>query len=77
MDFSLSGLNNYMSSELSKTYWLNEIYPKEIRNAHMNGDIHIHDLNAISVYCFSGDTRVSMVNGDNPTFKELVEKYSE
>ena len=28
--FSLQGLNNYVSSEVTKTYWLNKIYPKEI-----------------------------------------------
>ena len=30
MTFSLQGLNNYISSEISKIYWLNKIYPKEI-----------------------------------------------
>nr|HRC95962.1 ATP cone domain-containing protein [Coprothermobacter proteolyticus] len=34
MSFSLQGLNNYISSEISKVYWLNRIYPKEIRQAH-------------------------------------------
>ncbi|HUT84699.1 MAG TPA: ATP cone domain-containing protein, partial [Thermodesulfobacteriota bacterium] len=31
MAFSLQGLNNYVSSEVSKVYWLNEIYSPEIR----------------------------------------------
>ena len=31
MAFSLQGLNNYVSSEMSKVYWLNEVYPPEIR----------------------------------------------
>jgi len=30
MDYSLQGLNNYISSEVSKTYWLDEIYTPEI-----------------------------------------------
>jgi len=51
MSFSLQGLNNYVSSEITKTYWLNNIYPPEIRNAYINGDIHIHDLGCLSVYC--------------------------
>jgi anaerobic ribonucleoside-triphosphate reductase len=34
MDYSLQGLNNYISSEVSKVYWLNEIYPPGIRAAH-------------------------------------------
>lgn len=63
MGFSLQGLNNYMSSELSKVYWLSKIYPKEIRNAHQKGDFHIHDLSAISVYCVGWDLWDLLVEG--------------
>lgn len=55
MTFSLQGLNNYISSEISKTYWLNKIYPHEIKEAYLNGDFHIHDLNILSVYCVGWD----------------------
>ena len=55
MAFSLQGLNNYVSSEISKVYWLNEIYSPEIREAHIQGDYHIHDLNILSVYCVGWD----------------------
>ncbi len=55
MSFSLQGLNNYISSEITKTYWLNNIYPPEIRNAYINGDFHIHDLGCLSVYCVGWD----------------------
>lgn len=55
MAFSLQGLNNYVSSEISKVYWLNEIYTPEIREAHIQGDFHIHDLNILSVYCVGWD----------------------
>ena len=55
MDYSLQGLNNYISSEVSKVYWLNEIYSPEIRKAHMEGDFHIHDLSLLSVYCVGWD----------------------
>jgi ribonucleoside-triphosphate reductase len=41
MTFSLQGLNNYISSEVSKVYWLNKIYPAKIREADTNGDFHI------------------------------------
>ena len=37
MSYSFQGLNNYLSSEISKIYWLNEIYPEIVRNAHANG----------------------------------------
>lgn len=51
MSYSLQGLNNYMSSHASSTYWLNKIYPPEIKHAHEAGNFHIHDLNQLSVYC--------------------------
>ena len=55
MSYSLQGLNNYISSEISKNYWLNKIYPENIRAAHTDGDFHIHDLNILSVYCVGWD----------------------
>lgn len=55
MDYSLQGLNNYISSEVSKTYWLNKIYSPEIGRLHTSGDMHIHDLNLVSVYCVGWD----------------------
>ncbi len=55
MAYSLQGLNNYIASEVSKTYWLNKIYPPEIKEAHLSGDLHVHDLGMISVYCVGWD----------------------
>ncbi|MBS0013334.1 MAG: ribonucleoside triphosphate reductase [Desulfobacterales bacterium] len=55
MSFSLQGLNNYISSDVTAEYWLNRIYPHEVRNAHKNGDLHIHDLSLLSVYCVGWD----------------------
>jgi ribonucleoside-triphosphate reductase len=55
MSYSLQGLNNYISSEVTSEYWLNSIYPPEIRRAHKAGDLHIHDLNLLSVYCVGWD----------------------
>ncbi|HUI73241.1 MAG TPA: ribonucleoside triphosphate reductase [Spirochaetia bacterium] len=55
MAYSLQGLNNYVSSEISKVYWLNKIYPPAIRLAHTDGDFHIHDLGILSVYCVGWD----------------------
>ena len=44
MSFSQQGLNNHIFSAVNSAYWLNRLYPKEIRDAHINGDIHLHDL---------------------------------
>ncbi|MEM4347650.1 MAG: ribonucleoside triphosphate reductase [Candidatus Altiarchaeota archaeon] len=63
MTYSLQGLNNYVSSEISKIYWLNKIYPKEIKEAHLNGYFHIHDLNILSVYCVGWDLYDLLVEG--------------
>jgi ribonucleoside-triphosphate reductase len=63
MDYSLQGLNNYISSEVSKVYWLNEIYSPEIRQAHTEGDFHIHDLSLLSVYCVGWDLYDLLLQG--------------
>ncbi len=63
MSYSLQGLNNYISSDITSEYWLNRIYPPEIRQAHKNGDIHIHDLSLLSVYCVGWDLTDLLLNG--------------
>ena len=55
MGYSLKGLNNYVSAEITKTYWLDKIYTSKIGQAHKEGDLHIHDLNLLSVYCVGWD----------------------
>lgn len=63
MSFSLQGLNNYLASEISKIYWLNRIYPQIIKNKHLKGEIHIHDLNMLSVYCVGWDLYALLTEG--------------
>lgn len=63
MSFSLQGLNNYLATEISKTYWLNKIYPENVRVAHSSGDFHIHDLGSLSVYCVGWDLYELLTEG--------------
>lgn len=63
MCYSLQGLNNYISSDVTSEYWLNSIYPPEIRQAHKQGDLHIHDLSLLSVYCVGWDLQDLLRNG--------------
>ncbi len=63
MCYSLQGLNNYISSDVTSEYWLNKIYPPEIRRAHKNGDLHIHDLSLLSIYCVGWDLKDLLKNG--------------
>ncbi|AEF16966.1 anaerobic ribonucleoside-triphosphate reductase [Thermoanaerobacterium xylanolyticum LX-11] len=63
MSYSLQGLNNHIASTITANYWLNKIYPKEVRDAHVNGDLHIHDLSLLSVYCCGWDLKDLLVSG--------------
>ena len=63
MCYSLQGLNNYISSDITSEYWLNRIYPPEIRRAHKSGAIHIHDLSLLSVYCVGWDLKDLLKQG--------------
>ncbi len=55
MAFSLQGLNNHISSKVTRRYWLERLYPPHVRRAHESGDLHIHDLNLLAVYCVGWD----------------------
>jgi len=63
MCYSLQGLNNYISSDITSEYWLSRIYPPEIRHAHKRGDLHIHDLSLLSVYCVGWDLKDLLKKG--------------
>jgi ribonucleoside-triphosphate reductase len=50
--YSYPGLVLHVAGSVMAHYTLNRIYPDEVREAHTNGDIHIHDLSyGITAYC--------------------------
>ena len=61
--FSLQGLNQHISTIVSSQYWLNQIYPEDISDAHKLGRIHIHDLGFLSVYCVGWDLEDLLLSG--------------
>jgi anaerobic ribonucleoside-triphosphate reductase len=63
MAFSLQGLNHYGVSYIVKKYWLNKIYPKEIREANEEGDLHIHNLDTLGPYCVGWDLYDLLLKG--------------
>lgn len=63
MTYSLQGLNNHVASIISANFWMNKIYTREIRKAHLSGDIHIHDLALLSPYCTGWDLKELLVKG--------------
>jgi len=63
MTYSLQGLNNHVASLISANFWLNKIYSREIRKAHTQGSLHIHDLSSISPYCTGWDLKDLLIKG--------------
>lgn len=49
--YSFGGLNKFITEEVSKEYWLNNVYTEDIRAAHESGEMHIHDLGGLTLYC--------------------------
>ena len=63
MAYSLQGLNHYGVSAITKKYWLNRIYPKEIREAVESGDFHLHNLDSLAPYCAGWDLYDLLLKG--------------
>ncbi|MBN1261347.1 MAG: ribonucleoside triphosphate reductase [Anaerolineae bacterium] len=63
MNFSLQGLNFYLASSIAARYWLHKVYPPEVQKAHIEGDLHIHDLGMLSVYCCGWDLQDLLQQG--------------
>ncbi|MDI6591711.1 MAG: anaerobic ribonucleoside-triphosphate reductase, partial [Patescibacteria group bacterium] len=63
MAFSLQGMNHYVTSHVIRKYWLNKIYPKEIREAHESGDLHLDKLDTLGVYCSGWDLYDLLLRG--------------
>jgi len=63
MNYSLQGLNFYVASSIAARYWLNKIYPAEVRQGHIAGDFHIHDLGMLATYCCGWDLEDLLLRG--------------
>lgn len=63
MQKSINGLNNYVREAFTKMYWLNEVYPENVRKAHESGEMHLHDLGFFGAYCAGWDLRQLLTEG--------------
>ncbi|MEK7122412.1 MAG: ribonucleoside triphosphate reductase [Patescibacteria group bacterium] len=63
--YSLGGLIMNASEKIVANYWLNYVFPKEVRDAHVEGDFHIHDLGFFSGYCAGWSIRQLLEEGFN------------
>ncbi len=80
MSFSLQGLNRYGTSYIIKKYWLNKIYPKAIREAVENNDLHLHNLDTLGLYSFLGREAVVVKTGGRIkliSFRDLYQELAE
>lgn len=63
--YSLGGMILSVAGKVTANYWLSEIYPEEIGQAHREGDFHIHDLDMFSGYCAGWSLRMLLAEGFN------------
>ena len=63
VNFSLGGLILHNSGTITANYWLNNIYSKEIAEAHKTAAFHIHDLSMFSGYCAGWSLRQLIQEG--------------
>lgn len=63
--YSLGGMILNTSGKLTANYWLHHVYPKEVREAHLDADFHIHDLSMFSGYCAGWSLRQLLEEGFN------------
>lgn len=63
--YSLGGLILNVSGKLIANYWLDEIYPHAVGDAHREGDLHIHDLDMLCGYCAGWSLRTLLLEGFN------------
>jgi len=72
--YSMQGLTHHISSYFTSEFWLNKLYNEKIKKTHKEGWFHIHDLGFLSSYCcFTGDTKVPLLDGRTMTLKEISE----
>ena len=63
--YSLGGLILNVAGKVTANYWLSEVYPREVGEAHRSGDFHIHDLDMLSGYCAGWSLRQLLHEGFN------------
>ena len=68
LQYNPETIHKLMGDQMIKEYTLTKILPKELANAHISGQVHIHDLDYFPMrpFCFSHDVRFFLKNGFKP-----------
>lgn len=61
--YSYGAMGKYILGEVSKDYWLREVYNKDVVEAYREGYIHVHDLGGLTVYCAGYSLREILLKG--------------
>jgi ribonucleoside-triphosphate reductase len=72
--YSLQGLNMHLATSVVSRYWLNEVYPPEVRDAHVNGDMYVHDLGYLAAYCVGWDLKDLLLRGLGGVYGKVESK---
>jgi len=63
--YSLGGMILNTSGKMIANYWLEQVYPPAVGEAHRNADVHVHDLDMFSGYCAGWSLRALLEEGFN------------
>lgn len=74
VNFSLGGLILHNSGTLTANYWLKNVYPEAIAEAHVHADFHIHDLSMFSGYCAGWSLRQLIQDGLGGVSEKITSK---
>lgn len=68
LQYNPETIHKLMGDQMIKEYTLTKILPNNLARSHMNGQVHIHDLDYFPMrpFCFSHDIRFFLRNGFKP-----------
>lgn len=49
--YNFGSMNKFIIGAASKEYWCDEVYDHEVKEAHNDGWLHIHDMSGLTLYC--------------------------
>ena len=61
--YSVQGMYDHIIQYSNALYWLYNVYDKDIRETHMKGDFHIHDLGYLTAYCTGWSLQDLLIKG--------------
>ncbi|OIO52861.1 ribonucleoside triphosphate reductase [Candidatus Peregrinibacteria bacterium CG08_land_8_20_14_0_20_41_10] len=69
--YSIGGLIINIAGKFTANYWLSNVYPPQIGEAHRSGDFYLHDLDMFSGYCAGWSLRQLLEEGFNGIPKKI------